>query len=71
MFTIQCALESLELGKSFEYLERYHQSLKKVSGAIQSQKVHEKSEKSQKFRMLNLNVKSKCCEKWGGGCLKS
>ena len=71
MLLIQCALESLELGECFEYLKRYHKSLLKFPRSIQSQKVHKKSEKSQKFRKLNLNVKSKCCKKWTGGCLKS
>ena len=63
MVLIQCALESPELGKHFKYLERCHTLLRKFSGATQSQKIHEKSDESQEFRMLILNFKTKFCGK--------
>ena len=56
---IQCALDSPRLVEYFKCLERYHTTLTKFSRATQSQKVHEKSGKSQKFRMLILDVQTK------------
>ena len=54
-----CALESPPLGEYFNYLERYHTTLTKISRDTQSQKVHEKRGENQKFRMLILDVQNK------------
>ena len=59
MLLIQYSLESPELVEYLECLEHYDRTLRKNARATQTQKKHEKSGKSQKFRMLILDVQTK------------